>query len=237
MSITGNYRKQDATEDMMALFRTLYGEAQSGNEADAIAVAHVVMNRVRLPNWPNTIRAVCFQPWQFSCWNMDNPRLQKITDAQPNDTTWTMKLARIADGVMNGSIPDPTNRSTHYFADYIKPPKWVRGKVPVLSNPGGSPHKFYNDIDTPPPATAKEALDQQRPLSQSGTVKGGLVAAGAGGAGLVIEVLEGAQDAAHALTPYTYYLEWLSYVVGVLAVLGAAYTVYRRVMDREAGRN
>jgi len=38
------------------LARTLYGESVPNNIEDAQAIAAVVMNRVKLQNWPNTVK-------------------------------------------------------------------------------------------------------------------------------------------------------------------------------------
>ena len=144
------------SDDKDVLARTMYGEAEPKDEADAVAIAWVVRNRVELPNWPNDYAGVCKQRtnggvYQFSCWSPKHgfpDRLNKVTTADP----WFRKCLEIAGKVMAGQIPDPTTRSTHYFADYIAWPKWAKGHTPVYSTPWGKyNHLFFNDIDTPPP--------------------------------------------------------------------------------------
>ena len=49
------------------------GEAEAKDIDDAQAIAHVIVNRMRLPNWPDSAAEVCLQPWQFSCWNKNDP--------------------------------------------------------------------------------------------------------------------------------------------------------------------
>lgn len=139
--------------DTDILARTLYGEAEPRDEADLVAIAWVVRNRVALKPWPNDVRSVCLQPKQFSCWNADNPRLGKIksvTEADP----WFARCLAVAADVLADRIPDPTERATHYHATYVSP-KWARGKTPCYSTPAGKfTHLFYNDIDTPAPPKA-----------------------------------------------------------------------------------
>ena len=136
--------------DLDTLARTLYGEAESDNCIDAIAIAWVILNRARLPNWPDSITGVCLQSWAFSCWNIGDPNRSRILAARGE---WFKHCQRIAADVVNGAIPDPTVRSTHYYATFIKEPKWARGHTPVygVKHRRGDEHRFFNDIDTPAP--------------------------------------------------------------------------------------
>lgn len=136
--------------DLEALTRTLFGEAEAHNVADAEAIASVVLNRVDLPNWPDTISHVCLQPSQFSCWNRGDPNLKRILTRRG---PWYERCREIALRAAQGEIPDPTHRSTHYYATYVPEPKWARGHTPVyrVKHRGGSAHLFYNDIDCPAP--------------------------------------------------------------------------------------
>ena len=83
------------TEDLDTLARTLYGECRSESREGKIAVAHVIKNRADNPKWwcrksgdgipDDTIEAVCRHPWQFSCWNLDDPNRPKLLAATPAD--------------------------------------------------------------------------------------------------------------------------------------------------------
>jgi hypothetical protein len=168
------------TYDLDVMARTLYGEAQVANEPDAVAIASVIMNRVKARRWPDSAAAVCKQKWQFSCW-WDDKALKRLERASG---PWFEDCKKIARMALAGQLDDPTRGATHYYATYIKAPSWAKGKKPCYSNPGGSPHVFFNDIDTKPPETAKEALDQQRPLARSNIMTGGRLVQGSG-AGLV----------------------------------------------------
>jgi spore germination cell wall hydrolase CwlJ-like protein len=49
------------TTEQELLARTLYGEAEAYNRHDALAIACVIINRLRLGRWDNSIKAVCLQ--------------------------------------------------------------------------------------------------------------------------------------------------------------------------------
>lgn len=215
------------------LARTLYGEAEAGDITDAKAIACVILNRVKYPNWPNTISAVCMQAWQFSCWNADNPRRQHMIEANPANTPWLRECYAVAQLAVDGKLADITTGSTHYWATYIKEPKWAKGKTPVFETPGGRyNHLFYNDIDTKPPQTAAEALDQVRPLAATRTAVSAQVSAASVTASGVIEAVTTAQT---QITPLVQYGEIFKYAFLALALLSIGYTFYARFADRKDG--
>lgn len=223
----------DAEKDLNALWRTIYGESEPGDDADAFAIGHVIMNRVGWRNWPSTVRGVCYQPWQFSCWNADNPRLDHLNEVQPA-AGWAKRCHEIAADLLSGKLTgDPTQGSTHYFATYIKAPKWARGHEPVYETPGGKfTHQFFNDIDTPAPESAREALDQQRPLGETRTMQGGKAAAGSSIAAVIAEAL---QEIANVAGPMSEALEIAKWVFLAATIIGVGAMIYARVSDRAKG--
>ena len=111
---------QDQT-DIMA--RTLYGEARGEGERGMQAVANVIMNRVKAASWYGaSVKDVCLKPYQFSCWNSNDPNraiILSATDAQ-------LKTARkVAEQAINGTLKDITGGATHYYADSIAAPYWA----------------------------------------------------------------------------------------------------------------
>jgi len=223
--------------DLNALWRTIYGEAEAGDFEDAIAIGHVILNRVRLPNWPGSIRGVCYQPWQFSCWNNDNPRLKELNEVKPSASGWAAYCYDLAHQLIAGTGPaDPTMRATHYYATYIGAPKWAKGHTPVYRTAGGKyTHLFFNDIDTPPPTTAKEALDQVRPVPG---VKAQTVAAAAGVAGMAIPVetlVQIGQQIAPAWPAITGLMERAPVIFGAIMLAGIGWTILHQYRARRAG--
>lgn len=136
--------------DIDTLTRTLYGEAEPGNVLDAEAIAWVVVNRASLPPWPSTILEVCLQPLQFICWNRNDPNRKRIEGGHGE---WFDKCQLVAKAVVLRCIADPTHRSTHYYATWVKEPKWAHGHTPVyaVKHKAGDEHRFFNDIDTKAP--------------------------------------------------------------------------------------
>lgn len=54
-------------DEVMLLARLVYAEAAGEPYTGKVAVAAVVLNRVRSPLFPDTIAGVIYEPWQFSC--------------------------------------------------------------------------------------------------------------------------------------------------------------------------
>ncbi len=130
------------------LARTLYGEARGEPVRGKEAVAAVVINRVRRAQarggwwWGGTVTQVCRRPWQFSCWNANDPNRAKIERATETDREFASCL-RIARRAVMETLQDPTDGATHYHARGVVPP-WAAGRTPsaVIGN-----HLFYNDVE------------------------------------------------------------------------------------------
>ncbi|ERN43196.1 cell Wall hydrolase [Rubidibacter lacunae KORDI 51-2] len=132
----------DYDVDIDVLARTIWGEARGEKRLGKTAVAWVVRNRAsRSPSygWPPTIRQVCQQPWQFSCWNENDPNRDKLLTVNVSNSEFR-ESQEIAKKVLNGEIPDPTNGADHFFANYISTPDWARGQS-IVAEIGV--HLFY----------------------------------------------------------------------------------------------
>jgi N-acetylmuramoyl-L-alanine amidase len=214
-------------EHIDTLARTLYGEAKPHDVQDATAIACVVMNRVALPNWPNDVEAVCIQPYQFSCWNTSDPNRARIFRAAG---IWFDKCVEIATQAVGKRLADTTKRSTHYHTPAVKP-AWSQGKKPVYSTSG---HVFFNDIDTKPPATAQDALNQIKPIGKTDTMVatkiGGVASVGIGAVSQAIETLEPALPLATTLAKAA---PWA--IVAVLALV-LLYIAWSRYQARKEGK-
>lgn len=140
--------------DIETLARTLYGEARGESRLGKIAVACVVMNRVRrhkMCGWRDiggykvaTVAATCLRPYQFSCWNKDDPNRKKIIKVTTSDPVFA-ECYEIAQGVCDEVIGDIVNGATHYYnPKACAQPNWAKGKTPCahIGN-----HLFFNNID------------------------------------------------------------------------------------------
>ena len=221
-------------EDILTLSKTLYGESEVNNKDDAEAIACVVMNRVSYPTWPDDVSQVCLQPWQFSCWNPNDPGRARITKAKGK---WFDQCRAIAEQAVLGKLYDKTNGSTHYYATYIRRPKWAKNKTPVyeVAHNGGHYHLFYNNIDTKPPKSAKEALDQTRPIMETKTVASGAVAGGTMTVATAVQVADVLNDTRDQIQPLTDYSEIIATIFMIVSLLAIGAMIWIRINDRKKG--
>lgn len=84
------------------LAKAIYAEARGEVFEGQIAVGAVIVNRMKSPNFPNTIRKVLYQPNQFKC--IENGYI----DQTPNQTAY-----RAARRAINGE--DPSKGALFFF--------------------------------------------------------------------------------------------------------------------------
>lgn len=130
------------------LARTIFGEARGEPIEGMEAVACVVLNRVRISEekgrywWGNGIIGVCQKPYQFSCWNRNDPSYQRLINVR-EDNIYFASALRIARRAVIGALKDVTKGATHYHADYVDP-YWARGEVPIKTI---GRHLFYKLVE------------------------------------------------------------------------------------------
>jgi N-acetylmuramoyl-L-alanine amidase len=132
--------------DKSIFARTLYGEARGeikkyGPKA-LEAIGHVILNRFLEKSWyGKTIEEVCLKPFQFSCWNCEDPNYPLLTQHKILDGIF-LKCERIAHFFIEQidlKRDDFTKGANHYHHRLIKP-DWSKGKVPTFSIGN---HVFY----------------------------------------------------------------------------------------------
>lgn len=128
--------------------RTLWGEARGEGIAGQVAVAWVIRNRVHDANarswWGEGYIGVCRKPWQFSCWNLGDPNYPYVSGARPIDQAQLTQALAVAQQVIDGQVPDPTDGATHYHALGMSvPPVWASGatRTQVLGA-----HAFFKHV-------------------------------------------------------------------------------------------
>ncbi len=97
-----------------------------------MAVAQVVMNRVRSPHYPNSVCDVVWERRQFS-WTHDGK-----SDKPRNPNAW-LEANQIASLVLSPNFPDLVDGATHYHAHYVSP-SWASSLESVATI---GTHKFY----------------------------------------------------------------------------------------------
>lgn len=132
--------------DLEAATRTVYGEAANQGYAGMLAVACVIFNRARNPAWwGHDVYSVCHKPWQFSCWNKNDPNRERILRATLEDDTLRLCAEAVLEAYdVAGGERCPVRGATHYYADYIDPPRWAIGKRPAVVI---GRHLFFKDVD------------------------------------------------------------------------------------------
>lgn len=130
-------------DELKTLTLTMLGEARGEGKEGMIAVGWTILNRVAHPSWRGrNIIDVCLKPYQFSCWNQDDPNRKYLLGIDEYDQAF--KDARsIAAQLMANDIPDPTHGATYYYATSCAMPNWAAGKTSCfkLGN-----HLFFKDI-------------------------------------------------------------------------------------------
>ncbi|MEM1087371.1 MAG: cell wall hydrolase [Pseudomonadota bacterium] len=113
-------RAEDIAAQTQCLAQAVYYEARSERTEGQLAVAEVIMNRVRDHRYPNTICDVVFQgatrttgcQFTFTC----DGAMRK----QPKGWRWE-KARTIASHVVMGLNEQKTRNATHYHATYVNP--------------------------------------------------------------------------------------------------------------------
>ena len=127
-------------EALFCLAQNIYFEARSQPLIEQVAVAQVVMNRVRSPHYPNSVCDVVYHNkypgrlhlCQFSWW------CDGLSDL-PRDANAWLEANQVASLVLTPDFPDLVDGATHYHAHYVSP-SWASTLKSVATI---GTHKFY----------------------------------------------------------------------------------------------
>ena len=133
--------------DVNTLACTVFGEARGESHDGKVAIANVVMNRVansvgRHQFGDGTVSSACLAPWQFSCWNKNDPNRSVIQSADTSDPVFAECLD-IATAACAGTLDDITNGATFYYVNGSPMPSWAVGQTPCAQI---GKHLFFSDI-------------------------------------------------------------------------------------------
>ena len=127
----------EAKPEMWCLAQNIYFESRSSNRADRMAVADVVLNRVKDSRYPNTICKVVHQGKQMPSWKDPSKMVMVRNKCQfswycdgksdwPKDMDAWVEAQQIAHNMMVYSdARGITEGATHYHAKYVDP-NWAR---------------------------------------------------------------------------------------------------------------
>lgn len=121
---------------LICLGLNIYFEARSQSYIEQVAVAQVVLNRVKDKRYPDTVCEVIYQGKHYT-WGNKAPIKHQCgfswycngRSDKPTDTKAWEKSIAVADFVMNG-LPDLTEGATHYHATYVTP-SWASSKTRI----------------------------------------------------------------------------------------------------------
>lgn len=109
-----------SSSETQLLARAINGEARGESYEGQVAVGAVILNRVKDPNFPNTIAGVIYQPGAFTA----------VSDGQINvPIAENSTVYKAAADAMNGW--DPTGGCTYYFNPNTATSSWIWSKTIV----------------------------------------------------------------------------------------------------------
>lgn len=109
-----------SSSDLNLLARAVYAEARGEPYAGQVAVAAVILNRVKNASFPNTISGVIYQPWAFSSVNDGQINLT------PNETAY-----KAAQDALNGW--DPSYGCLYFYNAATSTSKWIYSRKTVVT--------------------------------------------------------------------------------------------------------
>jgi hypothetical protein len=120
------------------LAQAIYYEARGETQQGQVAVAEVIMNRVRSRAYPNSICGVVYQGSQRSIGCQFTFTCDGSLAQRPRGRAWD-RAQRVASAVMLGYTRPLTNNATHYHTTAVNP-VWNSGLVETTQI---GVHKFY----------------------------------------------------------------------------------------------
>lgn len=110
-----------SAEEKRCIADSIYHEARGEPLEGKIAVANVIVNRMKSRHFPDTACAVVYQRKQFS-WTLFKSKRRHIVDyGNPH-------IEAIAVKALSSQLVDVTGGATHYHATYVNP-FWASSKT------------------------------------------------------------------------------------------------------------
>lgn len=109
-----------SNSDLYLLSCCIYGEARGESYTGKVAVAAVILNRVKSASFPNSISGVIYQSGAFTC----------VSDGQINLGT-NDECTRAAQDALNGW--DPTGGALYYFNPATATSKWIWSRPQLIT--------------------------------------------------------------------------------------------------------
>ena len=109
-----------SNSDLNLLAKCVYAEARGESYVGQVAVAAVILNRVKSSKFPNSISGVIYQPYAFTCVNDGQINLS------PNQTAFNA-----AQDALNGW--DPTYGAIYYYNPKTATSSWIKTRTTTVT--------------------------------------------------------------------------------------------------------
>lgn len=120
ISISNSQTSSQSGSDLYLLAKCVYAEARGEIYQGQVAVAAVILNRVKSPDFPNTIAGVIYQPWAFTAVHDGQINLE------PDATAFSA-----AQDALNGW--DPTYGCLYYYNAKTATSQWIFNRTTVVT--------------------------------------------------------------------------------------------------------
>ncbi len=130
--------------DAELLAHVMWGEARGEGDDGMRAVGCVVLNRWRDGRYGRSIADVVLRPYQFSCFNDNDPNLPKLRKLRESKDPAYEQALKIAHDLMRCAVEDKTGNATHYHVSGINP-SWAYSTKMVRTAKIGR-HVFYREV-------------------------------------------------------------------------------------------
>jgi len=128
----------DRARALRCLTQGVYYEAALESTEGQEAVAQVILNRVRDPNYPNTVCGVVFEGAERTTGCQFSFTCDGALSQGPVDWAWT-RATSVAERALSGHVAAEVGTATHYHADYVHP--WWSPTLAKITQIGA--HIFY----------------------------------------------------------------------------------------------
>jgi len=119
-STTSQTTNSVSNSDLNLLAKCVHAEARGESYVGQVAVAAVILNRVKSSKFPNSISGVIYQPYAFTC----------VSDGQinlsPNQTAYNA-----AQDALNGW--DPTYGAIYYYNPKTATSSWIKTRTTTVT--------------------------------------------------------------------------------------------------------
>ena len=120
MTLSGSGGTSQSSNDLHLLAKCVHAEARGEPYTGQVAVAAVILNRVKSPSFPNTIAGVIYQPYAFTA--VDDGQI----NLTPNQTAY-----KAAQDALNGW--DPTYGCLYYYNPATATSSWIWSRQTVVT--------------------------------------------------------------------------------------------------------